>query len=53
MFEEYDKEKVKEARDTLLKVLEYYYYVPGSKREVKRLDTIVIKLNELIAILDK
>lgn len=48
-FGEYDLEKLKTARDELLKVLEYYYCDPATKRLWRRLDTIVIKLNELIA----
>lgn len=47
-FDEYDIEKLKEAKAILQKVLEYYYYYSPTKRYTKRLDTIVIKLNELI-----
>lgn len=47
-FDEYDIEKLKEARNILQKVLEYYYGHNPTKKYWKRLDTIVIKLNELI-----
>lgn len=50
---EYDLEKLKTARDMLQKVLEYYYCDPATKRLWRRLDTIVIKLNELIDIIEK
>lgn len=47
-FSEYDVEKMKSACKLLQEVLEYYYCFPPTKRYEKRLDTIVIKLNELI-----
>lgn len=47
-FDEYDLKRLESARDTLQKVLEYYYCDPATKRLWQRLDTIVIKLNELI-----
>ena len=53
MFGQYDLEKLKTARDVLFKVLEYHYCDPATKRLWRRLDTIVIKLNELIDIIEK
>ena len=50
---EYDLERLKTERDMLQKVLEYYYCDPATKRLWRRLDTIVIKLNELIDIIEK
>lgn len=47
-FGEYDLEKLKEARDMLMVVLNYHYGFAGTRRMWRRLDTIVIKLNELI-----
>ena len=47
-FGEYDIKKLKEAAGILLKVLEYNYCYGPLRRMVRRLDTIVVKLNELI-----
>lgn len=53
MFDEYDIEKLKEARKILQKVLEYYYGHNPTRKYWRRLDTIVIKLNELIELQSK
>lgn len=47
-FGEYDLKKLKDARDQLMVVLNYNYGVNSTRRMWRRLDTIVIKLNELI-----
>ena len=47
-YEEYDIQKLKEAKEILQKILDYYYCYTPTKKFNKRLDTIVIKLNELI-----
>lgn len=47
-FEEYDIEKLKKAKKILQEVLDYYYCYTPTRTYAKRLDTIVIKLNELI-----
>lgn len=52
-FDTYDMQKLKSARDELQKVLEYYYGHSPTKRLWRRLDTIVIKLNELIEMNEK
>ena len=52
-FGRYDLEKLKSSRDELQKVLEYHYSDPATKRLWRRLDTIVIKLNELIALIEE
>lgn len=51
-FYEYDIERLKETRNQLQKVLEYYYGDNQTRKYWRRLDTIVIKLNELIALLE-
>lgn len=54
-FDDFDIERLKQASAILQKVLDYYYCYPPTMRYAKRLDTIVIKLNELIELqtLDK
>lgn len=52
-FSEYDLERLKESQHILQKVLEYYYGYNPSRKYWRRLDTIVIKLNELIEMLSK
>lgn len=47
-FGEFDIEKLKEAKDLLMVVLNYHYGYGATRRMWRRLDTIVIKLNELI-----
>lgn len=47
-FPECDIRKLKEARDILMEVLNYHYGVNKTRMLWRRLDTIVIKLNELI-----
>lgn len=47
-FDEYDKDRLEEARRTLLKVYEYNYGDPGMRKEIARLRTIISKLNFLL-----
>lgn len=47
-FSEYDLDKLKDARDLLRIVHDYYYGDYGMRRMWSRLDTIINKLNELI-----
>lgn len=47
---EYDLQKMKEAKDLLTKVYEFNHQAPGMVRKQKRLETILKKLDELIAL---
>lgn len=53
MLSEYDIKELKKANKILLKVLEYNYCDTKLRREVNRLDTIVIKLSQLIELQEK
>ena len=48
--EEYDIKKLKEARNIINKVYEYYFGALGYSRKQKRLETILRKLDELLAL---
>lgn len=52
-FDEYDMEKIKKAQKLLLEVQDFNYEEPARHSVVKRLNTIVSKLEELIKINDK
>lgn len=52
MFEEYDKNKVEEARKILSKVYEYYYGEHKTRKLWKRLETIISKIEELQEIIE-
>lgn len=45
---EYDKQKLLEAREKILKVYEYHSGDSYMKKETKRLETIITKLDYLI-----
>ena len=49
-FEQYDRERLEEARQLLCKVYEYYYGDPKTKCKAKRLCTIIRKLDSLLKI---
>ena len=49
-FEEYDIIKLEEARNIINKVYEYYFCAPGFWRKQKRLETILRKLDKLLAL---
>ena len=49
-FEQYDRERLEEARQLLLKVYEYYYGDSKTKSKTKRLWTIIRKLDSLLKI---
>jgi hypothetical protein len=44
--EEYDLIKLKKAKKLILEVCEYYYGYPYTRKQVKRLETIIKKLEE-------
>lgn len=46
-FDEYDQERLQEAKNLLLKVYEYNYGTPGMSGKIKRLETILGKLETL------
>jgi hypothetical protein len=46
--EEYDREKLREARKLVLQVFEYYYGDYGSYRLSNRLATILGKIDDLL-----
>ena len=46
-FSQYDQDKLQKAKRLLIEVYEYYYGVPGMRREINRLDTIIAKLETL------
>ena len=48
VLEEYDIKKLVEARNLVKYVYEYYWGAPGYRGKVKRLETILRKLNELL-----
>ncbi|MDE5994685.1 MAG: hypothetical protein K2G60_04145 [Oscillospiraceae bacterium] len=52
-FDEYDMEKIKKAQKLLLEVQEFNWEEPAQHSVVKRLNTIVSKLEELVKINDK
>lgn len=47
IFEEYDLDKMKKAKRLLIEVYEYYYGAPGMASKVKRLETIISKIETL------
>lgn len=47
VFSNYDDDKLAKAKRLLLDVYEYYYSAPGWARKVKRLETIIAKLESL------
>lgn len=46
-FDNYDMEKLQKAKSLLLEVHAYYFCAPGYARKVKRLETILAKLEAL------
>ena len=50
---ESDFEELKAIKNKLQRILEYYYGDNPTRKYWRRLDTIVIKLNELIALLEQ
>lgn len=46
-FEEYDLRKMEAAKQELIKIYEYYYGAPRMSKKVKRLETIIKKIEEL------
>ena len=48
MLDEYDKLLLKEAKEKINKVYEYNYGAPCASKELKKLETIIRKLNLLI-----
>ena len=52
VFDEYDLRRLKAARNELQNVLDYNYGHNPTRRCWKRLDTIVSKLSELIALIE-
>ncbi len=46
-FHRYDLDKLAKAKTLLMEVLNYYYGGPGMARKVKRLETIIAKLETL------
>ncbi len=46
-FEPYDMDKLQKAKDLLQAVLNYYYGFQPMKSKVKRLETIIVKLETL------
>lgn len=49
-FDEYDTQKIIAAKKLLLEVQEYNFGTPAQQRKLKRLDTIIAKIDELIQI---
>lgn len=45
---EYDKEKLQEAKKLIEKVYEYHYGDSYMQKEIKRLETIIAKIDYLI-----
>lgn len=50
VLEEYDIKKLVEARNLVKYVYEYYWGAPGYSGKVKRLETILRKINELLTL---
>lgn len=46
-FEEYDLRKMEAAKQELIKIHEYYYGAPRMSKKVKRLETIIKKIESL------
>ena len=46
-FEEYDLRKMGAAKQELIKIYEYYYGAPSMSKKVKRLETIIKKIEAL------
>lgn len=46
-FDELDQERLQKAKDLLLKVYEFNYGTPGMSGKIKRLETILAKLETL------
>ena len=46
-FEEYDMNKINKAKQLLVEVYGYYYGFSPMNRKVKRLETIIKKIDEL------
>lgn len=45
--EEYDLRKLEAAKQTLIEIHGYYYSAPRMSKKVKRLETIIKKIEEL------
>lgn len=46
-FDRMDQNRLQEAKELLIKVLEYNYGAPGMRQKIGRLDTIIKKLEIL------
>lgn len=46
-FDRFDQNRLQDAKELLIKVLEYNYGAPGMRQKVSRLDTIIKKLEIL------
>lgn len=46
-FEKYDLQKMEEAKQELKKIYEYYYGAPGMSKKLKKLETIINKIEKL------
>lgn len=49
---EYDKRKLQEARELILKVYEYHSGDSYMRKEIKRLETIILKIDYLIKLIE-
>ena len=47
-FDEYDMQKLEEAKNLITEVYEFNYGVPRMGRKTKRLETIIKKINDLM-----
>lgn len=47
-FDEYDMKKLQEAKDLIIKVYESNYGVPYMGYKIKKLETIIEKINKLM-----
>ena len=47
-FDKYDQLKLQEAKRYITEVYEYNYGVPHMNRKIKKLETIIKKINELM-----
>lgn len=46
-FDQYDHDQLEKAKQLLIKVYEYHYGAPGMASKIKRLETIIAKLETL------
>lgn len=46
-FEQIDVDKINKAKSLLIEVLSYYYGAPGYAAQIKRLETIIGKIEAL------